>query len=167
MNIFISFGMQVWEYFVTYSNPSLSASRAFSANSIDAEDRIVANFTVRPSTHITEPLRRLEEKLIRAVKSHISLLNSKNVSEINSELFSSVCGLYIQFMTECQIYARYDSFVRTAFLFAYRQHLCVEIPYDRQQWTEFGISSMVFGLAVMTITLIWFSFYFCKSNKVA
>ena len=115
MNIFTSFGMQVWEYFVTYSNPSLSASRAFSANSIDVEDRIVTNFSVRPSTHITEPLRRLEEKLISAVELHISLLNSKNASEINSELFNSVCGLYIQFMTECQIYARYDKLCSNCF----------------------------------------------------
>ena len=69
------------------------------------------NVSVRPSPHLIEPLKRLEEKLITAVEAHISLLNSNNASQlpdslVDDALRSAVCGLYIQFMTDCQSYAR-------------------------------------------------------------
>ena len=101
----------MWEYFVTYSNPSFSASRKDPSFPFDANDSGYMNVSVRPSPHLVEPLKRLEEKLITAVEAHIALLNSENSSQqpdslIDDTLRSAVCGFYIQFMTECQSYAR-------------------------------------------------------------
>ena len=101
------FGVQVWEYFVTYSNPSFSASKKDPSFCFNANDSGYMNVSVRPSPHLVEPLKRLEEKLITAVEAHIALLNSENSSQQPDDtLRSAVCGLYIQFMTECQSYAR-------------------------------------------------------------
>lgn len=101
----------MWEYFVTYSNPSFSASRKDSSFLFDANDSGYGNVSVRTSPNLVEPLKRLEEKLITAVEAHIALLNGESTSQqpdslIDDTLRSSVCALYIQFMTECQSYAR-------------------------------------------------------------